>query len=204
MAIHTASLVHAFREAQHVGTKCLQSNDDCTVLPARTTPASFLDNHLLLFGEQFSTLAFGCDLKRARRRITARSSSATPFDCRLGTLNGQCWQSAMRTNRTRHPDRRGHSPCGCLTGTGMGKRGQPATPSGEIGKSSRLRLNNNPSQQSPAAGRCAYTSNHRAPSLSASAVVVARRFAAQSSRSDLRYRTRLPKRWKAGPSPLTR
>ena len=45
---------------------------------------------------------------------------------------------------------------------------------------------------------------HRSPSLSASAVVVARRLAAHASRSGLRYRTRLPKRWKAGPSPLTR
>ena len=45
---------------------------------------------------------------------------------------------------------------------------------------------------------------HADESLSASAVVVARRFAAHASRSDLRYRTRFPKRWKAGPSPLTR
>ena len=45
---------------------------------------------------------------------------------------------------------------------------------------------------------------HRAPSLSASAVVVALRFAAHASRSARRYRTRFPKRWKAGPSPLTR
>ncbi len=37
-------------------------------------------------------------------------------------------------------------------------------------------------------------SPYRAPSLSASAVVVARRLAAHASRSDLRYRTRLPKR----------
>ena len=52
--------------------------------------------------------------------------------------------------------------------------------------------------------RSVYPPSHRAHSLSASAVVVARRFAAQASRSDLRYRTRFPKRWKAGPTPLTR
>ena len=41
-------------------------------------------------------------------------------------------------------------------------------------------------------------------SLSASAFVVVRRFVAQSFRSDRRYHTRVPKRWKTSPSPLTR
>ena len=87
---------------------------------------------------------------------------------------------------------------------GSKPRGDPATPDGEFGKLSRLPLNSNALELSPASGPCIRTANHRAPSLSASAVVVARRFAAHASRSDLRYRTRLPKRWKAGPSPLTR
>ena len=45
---------------------------------------------------------------------------------------------------------------------------------------------------------------HRRPSLSASAVVVARWLAAHVSRSTSRYRTLFPKRWKAGPPPVTR
>ena len=44
---------------------------------------------------------------------------------------------------------------------------------------------------------------HGAGQRSASAVVVARRFAAHASRSVVRSRTRFPKRWNAGPAPLT-
>ena len=87
---------------------------------------------------------------------------------------------------------------------GYERRGEPAAPDGEFRQSSRLPLNNRVHAPSGASGPCAQEFNHGAPSLSASAVVVARRFAAHASRSDLLYRTRLPNRWKAGPSPLTR
>ena len=80
-----------------------------------------------------------------------------------------------------------------------------ASPCGALMRSTAALPADAASEHHPVLGlACTYTPHHRPPSLSASAVVVARRFAAHASRSDLRYRTRLPKRWKAGPSPLTR
>ena len=63
---------------------------------------------------------------------------------------------------------------------------EAATPDGQSGESPRLLPWNHSDEQSPGHGAHACIRAYAALNLSASAVVVARRFAAHASRSDLR------------------